>query len=54
MEQITRSYPGLVLAAAMLVERLWFPLAVIVGLVGGALIGAELMQLQAPVVPAIQ
>ena len=39
---------------AKLVERLWFPLAVIVGLVGGALIGAELMQLQAPVVPAIQ
>lgn len=54
MEAIARTFPGVFLTVSMLVERIWFPLAVIVGLAGGAMIGTEIMQLQVPVVPTIQ
>jgi hypothetical protein len=52
MEMITRNLPGVILTLTMFVERMWFPLAVIVGLVGGALIGTEIMQLQNPSAPS--
>lgn len=53
MNAIERAFPGVLLTLGMIVERLWFPLAVIVGLAGGAMIGTEVMQLQAPLPPAI-
>jgi hypothetical protein len=53
MDLIARRFPGLLLTLGMVVERMWFPLAVIVGLAGGALIGTEIMQMQMPQVPTI-
>ncbi|MFM2355460.1 MAG: hypothetical protein RLZZ528_1196 [Pseudomonadota bacterium] len=51
MDLIARNLPGVILTLTLFVERMWFPLAVIVGLVGGALIGTEIMQLQNPPAP---
>jgi hypothetical protein len=40
---------NLVAVISMAVDRMLIPLAVIVGLSGGAMIGSELVKLQAPV-----
>jgi hypothetical protein len=48
---IQQSYRGLSLILTLNWERLLFPLAIIVGLSGGAIIGTELMQIYAPQAP---
>ncbi len=52
--QIVRSgYQGLSLILAMNFDRIIVPLAIVVGLVGGAMIGAELLELQPLDAPAV-
>jgi hypothetical protein len=53
MQAVARGYSGFSLLFAMTVDRLIIPLAVIVGLAGGAMIGTELSKLHPPSLPAI-
>lgn len=50
MQTIMKSYRGLSVVIDLNLDRLIIPAAIIVGLVGGAMIGAELFNLQAPVI----
>jgi hypothetical protein len=45
---IQNGYRGLSLVFDLGIDRILIPLAIVVGLVGGALIGAEIAQLQSP------
>jgi uncharacterized protein YneF (UPF0154 family) len=53
MQAVVRGFPAISLLFAMAVDRLIIPLAVVVGLAGGAMIGTELTKLNPPVLPAI-
>jgi hypothetical protein len=53
MELIEKGYRSLWLMIDLNADRVIIPLAIIVGLVGGAAIGAELFRLQAPVLQFI-
>lgn len=48
MQMMTSSYRGLSLVFQISVDRILIPLAIVVGLVGGAMIGAEIARIQAP------
>ncbi len=48
MQTIQDSYRSLSLLVTLNFDRIIIPLAIVVGLVGGALIGAELAALQVP------
>ena len=50
MQSIAQRYSVLSLILAMTMDRIILPLAVIVGLAGGAMIGAERASLQAPAI----
>lgn len=54
MQLIERSYRGFSLVLDLGLDRILIPLAIVVGLVGGAMIGAEITQLQAPAAPSMQ
>lgn len=53
MQIIQNGYRGLSLVVSLNWDRLIYPVAIIVGLIGGALIGNELMQLPLPAAPTI-
>lgn len=48
MQTIQNGYRSLSLLVSLNFDRIIIPLAILVGLVGGALIGAELAALQVP------
>ncbi|SPH17977.1 hypothetical protein DEA8626_01506 [Defluviimonas aquaemixtae] len=48
MQTIQRSYRGLWLVLDLGLDRIIIPLAIVVGLAGGAMIGSELARFQAP------
>lgn len=48
MQMIQRGYRGLSLVFNLSVDRILIPLAIVVGLAGGAMIGAEIARLQTP------
>ncbi len=48
MQMIQSGYRGLSLVFALSVDRILIPLAIVVGLLGGAMIGTEIAKLQAP------
>lgn len=48
MQAIQSGYRGLSLLFALSADRILIPLAIVVGLAGGAMIGAEIARLQAP------
>ncbi len=48
MQILQSGYRGLSLLFEISLDRIMIPLAIIVGLAGGAMIGTELFQLQAP------
>jgi hypothetical protein len=48
MQMIQSGYRGLSLVLELSIDRILIPAAIVVGLIGGAMIGAELAQLQTP------
>lgn len=48
MQMIQSGYRGFSLMMDLGLDRILIPLAIVVGLAGGAVIGAELTRLQAP------
>ena len=48
MQIIQRGYRGLSLMLDLNVDRILIPLAIVVGLLGGAMIGSEIARLQVP------
>jgi hypothetical protein len=48
MQLIQNSYRGLSLVLDLSLDRILIPLAIVVGLAGGAMIGSELTKIQAP------
>jgi len=48
MQMIQSGYRGLSLMLDLSLDRIMIPLAIVVGLAGGAMIGTELMQLSQP------
>ncbi|MDH5454313.1 MAG: hypothetical protein OEY05_05965 [Paracoccaceae bacterium] len=50
MQMIQSSYRGLSLVLDLGLDRILIPLAIVVGLAGGAMIGAELTQMQGPAI----
>ena len=53
MQIIQSGYRGLSLVLELGADRILIPLAIVVGLAGGAMIGTELSRLQAPEFPFI-
>ncbi|MFN0116013.1 MAG: hypothetical protein ACKVPY_15185 [Paracoccaceae bacterium] len=53
MQAVARSYSTFSMVVAIAFDRVMIPLAVVVGLAGGAMIGAELARLQTPAIPFI-
>ncbi len=53
MQTIQSGYNGLSLILALNFDRIIMPLAILVGLVGGAMIGAHLIDLQPLDAPAV-
>jgi hypothetical protein len=49
MQMIQKSYRGFSLVLDLGLDRILIPLAIVVGLAGGAMIGSELAQMQGPV-----
>ncbi|MCB2135363.1 MAG: hypothetical protein KDE08_05380 [Rhodobacteraceae bacterium] len=54
MQMIQSSYRGLSLVLDLGLDRVLIPLAIVVGLAGGAMIGSELAELQTPPVQNIR
>lgn len=50
MQMIQSSYRGVSLMVELGLDRILIPLAIVVGLAGGAMIGAEIAQMQAPAI----
>ncbi len=48
MQSIEKSYSGFWLVLELGLDRIIIPLAIVVGLAGGAMIGSELARFQAP------
>ena len=48
MQAIQNGYRGMALVLALASDRILIPLAIVVGLVGGAMIGSEIARIQAP------
>ncbi|MCB2126500.1 MAG: hypothetical protein H6897_01895 [Rhodobacteraceae bacterium] len=48
MQMLQSGYRGFSLVLDLGVDRILIPLAIVLGLAGGALIGTELVRLQAP------
>lgn len=53
MQMIHSGYRGLSLVFDLSIDRILIPAAIVVGLIGGAMIGAEIAQLQMPPSPFI-
>ena len=48
MQAIQNGYRGMTLVLALASDRILIPLAIVVGLAGGAMIGSEIARIQAP------
>jgi predicted ABC-type sugar transport system permease subunit len=48
MQMIQSGYRGLSLVFDLSIDRILIPLAIVVGLAGGAMIGSEIAKLQVP------
>ena len=48
MQMMKRGYRGLSLVFSLGMDSILIPLAIVVGLAGGAMIGSEIARLQAP------
>ena len=48
MQAIQNGYRGVALVLALASDRILIPLAIVVGLAGGAMIGSEIARIQAP------
>lgn len=53
MQLIQNGFRGLSLVLSLNFDRIVIPLAIVVGLLGGAMIGAELMQMPPIDLPAV-
>jgi hypothetical protein len=53
MQTIQSGYRSVQLLLSLNVDRILIPAAIVVGLIGGALIGAELAALQVPPAPSV-
>ncbi|MEZ5779700.1 MAG: hypothetical protein R3E44_15190 [Paracoccaceae bacterium] len=50
MSIVERGFRGFSLMIDLSADRILIPLAIVVGLVGGAMIGAEIVELRAPTI----